>query len=956
MSYKTGFYKGRLGIGLSNTMGMGDGNPRFPLDINGDIRITGSIVNEQGKAIISGGVGGSAMAVRQQNTTEEPSWTDNAITVENIDGNLQITGQLLTDGNVGIGTTSPISDLQIGNTLDKTSHTIITLASDGGSLYKQGIRMLHHGGAGGTEPQHGWYMFSDDLLSHEKLRIGKYDGNSTENDVLVIKKSNGNVGIGDTSPSCKLDVNGQIRGGYNSDTLSYFGRTWVGVVGGLTDHAGIGHIDHIGSGEYALMQANNGKTYLGSVSGQSIGFRIGNSDKMELTSGGILKIESYIEHYGDSSCKIGFPSNDNIYFYCSTTVQMRINNNGVGIHTDAPANSSHRLKVGGNVYVSGTITATSFSGNATTATTADKADKIKIQDSGDSTNTNYHITFGLNGYNDLYWDGNMYYNPYTNILTCPTFSGSLSGNANTASQVFVTHGPTTNSAHRINFTNSTGNGNAYIYGDSDFVFNPNTGYVGIGTNDPACGLELADEASLKSGIKFGRYMGAGYRESFPSSGTYAGFSTDNHGSFTIGNNCHMDINNCIKYNNTHSTMCGPAICMPGNAQAHQGSIIFYTEDPQSVTAGNTFRQIGNTPTLHLDHNGTVGIGEGAPAAKLHIYSSDNAAMKMVVPHAGKYFQTNFAWGGHHMDVYYHGSTKGFGSTGNGGSLHLNYYSSGNVTVSGGTNATSDDRIKHNEKIIINGLDIINQLEPKKYFKSLKRYDEDHNYDLDSSGNPITDDDYKIETGLIAQQVMIIDDLKYTVDEVEDKYKTVEKEKLDENGDVILDDDGKPVIEKKEEISLKGRYTVKYQDIFVYNIAATQELDKKVTVLEHNNNLQINNTENIIGNIPFVNGYTIVNDKKLYNNNISDKLYFNPATGKLNCPNIESTYYGDGSNLQGIATESQINDFIEENKKLKQDNENNKELINFWTQQAMNLNNKLTTMENELNLIKQNLGL
>lgn len=37
---KTGFYKGRLGIGLTSTMGMGDSNPRFPLDINGDIRLT----------------------------------------------------------------------------------------------------------------------------------------------------------------------------------------------------------------------------------------------------------------------------------------------------------------------------------------------------------------------------------------------------------------------------------------------------------------------------------------------------------------------------------------------------------------------------------------------------------------------------------------------------------------------------------------------------------------------------------------------------------------------------------------------------------------------------------------------------------------------------------------------------------------------------------------------------
>ena len=75
--------------------------------------------------------------------------------------------------------------------------------------------------------------------------------------------------------------------------------------------------------------------------------------------------------------------------------------------------------------------------------------------------------------------------------------------------------------------------------------------------------------------------------------------------------------------------------------------------------------------------------------------------------------------------------------------------------------------------------------------------------------------------------MSIDDLKYAVDEVEDKYKTVETEKLDENGDVILDDHGKPIIEKKEQISLKGRYTVNYKDIFVYNIATTKELHQQL---------------------------------------------------------------------------------------------------------------------------------
>ena len=58
--------------------------------------------------------------------------------------------------------------------------------------------------------------------------------------------------------------------------------------------------------------------------------------------------------------------------------------------------------------------------------------------------------------------------------------------------------------------------------------------------------------------------------------------------------------------------------------------------------------------------------------------------------------------------------------------------------------------------------------------------------------------------------------------------------------------------------------------------AIQELDKKLEntkdILLNSNKYEKNNTENIIGNISFVNGYTIVNDKKIYNKNISDKLY------------------------------------------------------------------------------------
>ena len=341
MSYKTGFYEGRLGIGLGSTMGMGDGNPRYPLDINGDIRLTGSIVNGDGQVLSL--------------TPAAMNWTID-------DDDIFFTAS----GNVGIGTDDPKTKLQIGgqenypsyisNSEDAlcvmhstaTSSTVLNdpqpcliLGRPGTSGQTQSsaaifnihryqndsvnartqlsISLLHGGnattdnvlvcrsngyvGIGTTSPDYkldiagGWVRIGsgyDLVWGNSNCKIGGVENGdlklSTNQIARLTVKQDGNVGIGTTSPDCKLDVNGQIRGGYNSDTLSYFGRTWVGVVGGLTDHAGIGHIDHIGNGEYALMQASSGKTYLGSVSGQSIGFRIGNSDKMELNSSGQLKV------------------------------------------------------------------------------------------------------------------------------------------------------------------------------------------------------------------------------------------------------------------------------------------------------------------------------------------------------------------------------------------------------------------------------------------------------------------------------------------------------------------------------------------------------------------------------------------------------------------------------------------------------------------------------------------
>ena len=135
--------------------------------------------------------------------------------------------------------------------------------------------------------------------------------------------------------------------------------------------------------------------------------------------------------------------------------------------------------------------------------------------------------------------------------------------------------------------------------------------------------------------------------------------------------------------------------------------------------------------------------------------------------------------------------------------------------------SSDDRLKHNEIIINNGLEVIRQLEPQFYQKT-KTFKE-----ADFSG--IVTEPYFLEAGLIAQDVHKIDDLKFTV---------------------AVGNDTTP-------------YYLNYNSIFVYGLAAIKQLDNVVS--KHFNTS--NNYENInIGNIE-----NLIKSQNLLIQNMNSKI-------------------------------------------------------------------------------------
>ena len=101
-------------------------------------------------------------------------------------------------------------------------------------------------------------------------------------------------------------------------------------------------------------------------------------------------------------------------------------------------------------------------------------------------------------------------------------------------------------------------------------------------------------------------------------GNYVNLGSNNHGTVLLASNLYMDDGaDNLKVANSHPTMAGAAIQIPGNGQPRQNYMEFWTTPPNAVNQGQDFGDIYSLRFV-ITSSGNVGIGTPNPEAALHL--------------------------------------------------------------------------------------------------------------------------------------------------------------------------------------------------------------------------------------------------------------------------------------------------------------------------------------------------
>lgn len=224
-----------------------------------------------------------------------------------------------------------------------------------------------------------------------------------QSNALNIEGSTGWVSILTSSHDAPFQVNGAIRGGYDTDTRSYFGRVAIGNQG-VSDEAALGHLDVLNVADYAIKQGASGATTLNTAGGQILYLSVGNVNRATLAAGEVVFNETGadVDHRWEASGQ-------------ANALFIQGSDGNVGLGTDDPAGILHLYRTT-NTQRRLVIDAQGSS-NLQTAV----IDLITLGDGmktvGDAATLGWHLTARGNAYttaaqqNDFhitYWDGSTY--------------------------------------------------------------------------------------------------------------------------------------------------------------------------------------------------------------------------------------------------------------------------------------------------------------------------------------------------------------------------------------------------------------------------------------------------------------------------------------------------------------------------------------------------------------------
>jgi hypothetical protein len=248
-------------------------------------------------------------------------------------------------GNVGIGTTSPDANLDIG------VNNIITLDDTGSSTGFIGLGSYNDGTKNRAQGA-SYYGFGLEIdRPNELISFNSYDSNGIISNSNITLKRGGNVGIGTTSPDAKLHIDstgaalqftrtGQETYLFEHGTSGLYTKLGTTLLTGWTQDHDFKIFDNTGS-QYVMFDGSTQKVGIGTV-----------SPGYTLEIAGPSTTSFAYQRTGVSANKWGFHSdNDATYWQNLTSGNLLFtlqNAGNVGINTTQP---SEKLDVDGNARV-----------------------------------------------------------------------------------------------------------------------------------------------------------------------------------------------------------------------------------------------------------------------------------------------------------------------------------------------------------------------------------------------------------------------------------------------------------------------------------------------------------------------------------------------------------------------------------------------------------------------------